>query len=122
MILSSVDLPQPDGPSSVRSSPSRTLRLTPSTAAVRPKARLTPISSNTVVGESLGNHLLDEDVRRSVADQAVDPWPGCLVVGLVGDEVSRELLRNLPGGQKIDARRTAPGLLEFVDLHLVAHQ
>src|SRR5258708_27261571 len=112
MILRSVDLPQPDGPRMVSSSPSRTLRSTTSTATVRPKVFLTPISSSTGVGGLLRDHLLDEDVGGGIADQPIDPRPSGLVIGRIRNHVGRKLLGDLALGRQADAGRPASGLFE----------
>src|SRR5258708_38179760 len=103
MILRSVDLPQPDGPRMVSSSPSRTLRSTPSTATVRPKAFLTPISSSTGVGGLLRDHLLDADVGGGIAGQPIDPAPSGLVIGRIRNQVGCKLLGVLALGPEADA-------------------
>src|SRR5216117_3765392 len=55
-----VVMPQPLGPSSVKTSPRRTSRVARSTAGFGPKALLTPSSAKTV---SIGLDLLDDGAR-----------------------------------------------------------
>src|SRR6516165_12770721 len=50
MILKKVVLPQPDGPSSTKNSPSRTDRLTPSTAVTPPKSFLISLVTTAATG------------------------------------------------------------------------
>jgi hypothetical protein len=49
-----VVFPQPDGPSSVKNSPSRALKSTDSTAAAAPNALLTPLNSTAGIATSGG--------------------------------------------------------------------
>src|SRR5262245_17823609 len=50
MTLKKVVLPQPDGPSSTKNSPSRTDRLTPSTAVTPPKSFLISLVTTAATG------------------------------------------------------------------------
>ena len=50
IILSVVDLPQPDGPRSTTKLPSSTVKETSSTATVPPQALVTPLSSIADIG------------------------------------------------------------------------
>src|SRR5271166_2222184 len=61
--LSNVVLPQPDGPSSVMSSPRRTSNDTSSSAVIRPKRLTTPSSSTATSAPSGRVALVAADVR-----------------------------------------------------------
>ena len=54
IIRSSVVLPQPEGPSSVKNSPASMARLTPSTAVNSPKRRVTFWISSSAIADGLG--------------------------------------------------------------------
>src|SRR6516225_2391036 len=79
IILSSVVLPQPDGPSSTRNSPSRTGRSMPSTAAT-PSKRLRSSRVSTV---AMAARRLDEALAAPLLDNPL-ALGLCLLDGVFG--------------------------------------
>src|SRR4029079_8270284 len=59
IMRSKVVLPQPDGPSRVKNSPSATSRFTPSTARTVPNVRLTPAMTMPATSAGVLDHVLD---------------------------------------------------------------
>src|SRR5687768_498999 len=71
MMLSSVDLPQPEGPTMATNSPSRTSKLTPSTTDSAPNPLLTP--STTICLSDIAPLHRVEPLEQ--AGQAVEQQP-----------------------------------------------
>src|SRR5574339_1114299 len=114
---SSVVLPQPDGPSSVKNSPSRTASETSSMARTSPKGRATP---SMVMPAKRGSARLLDGLLDALHGLAALRGPARLVVL---DELDVREARHLAGqvGQvEVLARRAAEGFLQDNLAHVLA--
>ena len=89
---SSVVLPEPDGPSMVKNSPSATSRSTPATAASCPYMRRTPVSR--IAGTPLAGFPLADPVPAVPVPADAAPWPAgaasCLPIAVSLTRALRE--------------------------------
>src|SRR5687768_8463244 len=113
---SSVVLPQPDGPSSVKNSPSRTASETSSMARTAPKVRATP----SMVMPANGSAGLLDGLLDALQGLAALRGPARLVVLHQLDVREARHLAGQVGQVEVLARRAAEGFLEDRLAHVLA--